>query len=134
MPLTITLQPGQEIVLNGAAAIGNASPRSIKLRLQNEVPFLLRKEVLSADEANTPIRRAYFALQCMYLDPSNRGEHKLQFTKFASDLLDVTRILALRGAIESAVAFSEDEKFPQGLRALRAALPLEEALLSVNLQ
>ena len=134
MPITITLQPGQEIVLNGAAVMSNGSPRSIKLRLENEVPFLLKKEVLSADEANTPIRRAYFALQCMYLDPANRIEHKLLFRKFTGDLLEVIRIMALRGAVESAVTFSEDEKFPQGLRALRSALPLENALLSANLQ
>lgn len=133
MPLTITLQPGQEIVLNGAAVISNASPRSIKLRLQNEVPFLLKKEVLSAEEANTPIRRAYFALQCMYLDPVNRDEHKLLFTKFTDELLEVTRVLELRSAVESAVAFSEHEKFPQGLRALRAALPLENTMLAAEL-
>jgi flagellar protein FlbT len=133
MPLTITLQPGQEIVLNGPAVISNGSPRSIKLRLQNEVPFLLKKEVLSADEANTPMRRAYFALQCMYLDPTNRDEHKVLFTRFTDELLEVTRIPELRGAIESAIALSERERFPQGLRALRAALPLEEALLSTDL-
>jgi|SRR5476649_2331667 len=133
MPLTITLQPGQEIVLGGAAVIGNGSPRSIKLRLRNEVPFLLEKEVLSADEASTPIRRAYFALQCRYLDPTNRDQHKLLFTRVTGDLLEVTRVPALRGAVESAVALSEQARFPQGLRALRAALPLEDALLTAAL-
>jgi flagellar protein FlbT len=130
--LTITLKPDQEILLSGAAVISNGSVRSVKLRLHNKVPFLLRKDVLSAEEANTPVRRAYFMLQCMYLDPANLEEHRQRFNKFVTDLLEVTGIAELRIAIQLARTLIETEQFPQALKALRDILPIEQALLSAE--
>ena len=73
MPLSIDFKAGDKIIINGAV-IENLGSNS-KLSVHNRAAILRGKEILSAEDSNTPAARVYFALQCAYIFPERRGEY-----------------------------------------------------------
>ena len=81
MPLKLSLKPGEKFVLNGAV-VQNGDRRGV-LVLQNKASVLREKDIMQAEEANTPARRVYFPVMMMYLE---EGEAAKYFTEFAQRL------------------------------------------------
>lgn len=129
MPLHLTVKPGDKIIINGGV-ISNTSPRTMKIMIHNKVQLMLEKEVILPEAANTPLLRIYFALQCMYLDEDNVEKYREIFDDLAMQLIQATKTPELLDAVEAARASVYSGRLYQGLRALRAALPTEAALLS----
>ncbi|ABI66256.1 MULTISPECIES: flagellar biosynthesis repressor FlbT [Maricaulis] len=73
MPLKISLKPGEKFVLNGAV-IENGDRRA-NLVLQNKASVLREKDILHAEDVDTPVKRIYFPIMMMYL--SDRADDKL---------------------------------------------------------
>lgn len=65
MALVIDLKPGEKILI-GEAVITNDSQRT-RLHIAGESPILREKDVLKEEDADTPCKRIYFLVQCMYL-------------------------------------------------------------------
>jgi flagellar protein FlbT len=84
MPLKINLKKNQKIIINGAV-VENNNPRAISFTLLNSTAILRDTEILTAEEADTPASRIYYALQCMYILPESEIEHKKNFEAFLSD-------------------------------------------------
>ena len=83
MPLRIKLPAKEKIIINGAV-IENAG-EATTIILHNRVDILRRKEVMSEDEAVTPARRVYYALQCAYLFDTDREQYLQLFEQLAND-------------------------------------------------
>jgi len=79
MPLKLSLKPGEKFVLNGAV-VQNGARRGVLL-LQNKASVLREKDIMQADEANTPSRRIYFPVMMMYLEESNAGAWHEEFVR-----------------------------------------------------
>lgn len=77
MALVIDLKP-QEKILIGNAVITNDSQRT-RLHIAGDAPILREKDVLQEGEANTPCKRIYFLIQCMYLARDPREYHEKYF-------------------------------------------------------
>ncbi len=73
MALKITLKPHEKFILGGAA-ITNGEARSTFV-LENDVPVLREKDIMTLKSADTPSKRIYFAIQLMYVDGKNLAEH-----------------------------------------------------------
>ncbi len=73
MALKITLKPHEKVILGGAV-IANGDAKSTFV-LENDVPILREKDILTLQSANTPCRKIYFAIQLMYVDGKNLPEH-----------------------------------------------------------
>jgi len=129
MPLKLTLKPKEKLIVNGAV-LSNSSTRAITLSFHNRAQLLQQKDVLLPEEANTPLLRSYFALQCMYIDSENMETHHNQFIACSKELFDVTSNSEIRGAIAAAVNYIGVGEFYRALSALRAALPVEKKLLA----
>lgn len=78
MALVIHLKKNQQLIINGAV-LENASSRTISLLLKNEAAVLRQDDVLTPEAAITPASRTYYALQCVYLFPEERGRHLPNF-------------------------------------------------------
>lgn len=65
MALIIDLKPGEKILI-GTAVITNDSQRT-RLHISGEAPILREKDVLKEEDADTPCKKIYFLIQCMYL-------------------------------------------------------------------
>ncbi len=65
MALVIDLKPGEKILI-GDAVITNDSHRS-RLHISGDTPILREKDVMKEEKADTPCKKIYFLIQCMYL-------------------------------------------------------------------
>lgn len=65
MPLKLSLKPGETFVVNGAV-VRNGERRGVLL-LETQARILREKDLMSPEEATTPMSRAYFAIMQMYL-------------------------------------------------------------------
>ena len=88
MPLKIDLKPGEKFVLNGAVVSVGRDGRS--LLLQNEAVLLREKDVMQEEEANTPVRRIYFVIMLMYIDPANIPTYAERYQGLVNDLTKVS--------------------------------------------
>ena len=89
MPLKLSLKPGEKFVLNGAV-VQNGDRRSALL-LQNKASVLREKDIMQAEDANTPSRRIYFPVMMMYLDQSNWESYQDEFVKRLSEFMGAVR-------------------------------------------
>lgn len=74
------------MILSGAV-IANGDTRC-DLVVENNVPILRQKDILSLKEADTPCKRIYFAIQLMYVDEKNLSEHQRIFWELVKDVLE----------------------------------------------
>jgi flagellar protein FlbT len=77
MPLKLSLKPHEKFVLNGAV-VQNGDRRGVLL-LQNKASVLREKDIMQADEANSPSRRIYFPVMMMYLDEAGAAAYHEEF-------------------------------------------------------
>lgn len=85
MPLTLELKSGDKLIINGAVIEG-ASPLS-KLTIHNRASILRGKEIMTEEDANTPARRVYFALQGAYIFPTNEQDYLHNCKQFLDDFV-----------------------------------------------
>jgi flagellar biosynthesis repressor protein FlbT len=85
MALKITLKPHERMIIDGAV-ITNGSTRS-DLFVENNVPILRKKDIMSLKDADTPCRRIYFAIQLMYVDEKNLAQHHKIFWELVNDVM-----------------------------------------------
>ncbi len=77
MALVIDLKPGEKILI-GSAVITNDSQRT-RLQIAGEAPIMREKDVLQEHDADTPCKKIYFLIQCMYLADSSKDYQKRYF-------------------------------------------------------
>jgi flagellar protein FlbT len=76
MGLIIDLKPGEKILI-GEAVITNDSQRA-RLHIAGDAPIIREKDVMQEEQADTPCKRIYFLIQCMYL----AADPKVYFEKY----------------------------------------------------
>lgn len=77
MALVIDLKPGEKILI-GSAVITNDKQRT-RLHISGDAAILREKDVMQEEEADTPAKRIYFLIQCMYLAASPKEYHQAYF-------------------------------------------------------
>ena len=77
MPLKLSLLRGEKLVVNGAV-IKNDGP-DVNLVFENQAHILRQKDIMTLEDATSPARRVYLALQCAYMLPARRDEHMEDF-------------------------------------------------------
>lgn len=128
MALIIDLKPGEKILI-GTAVITNDDQRT-RLHIAGEAPILREKDVMFEDQADTPCKKVYLLVQCMYLARNPRDYHPKYF-----EMLKMIQA----AAPSTAIFFMRiNEQIIQGhyYRALREAKDLivheQELLANVN--
>ncbi len=89
MPLKLSLRPGEKFVVNGAV-VQNGDRRAA-LVLQNKASVLREKDIMQADEADTPAKRIYFPIMLMYLDEPGRDKAQVEFASRLAEFMGVVR-------------------------------------------
>ena len=89
MPLKLSLKPSEKFVLNGAV-VQNGDRRGT-LILQNKASVLREKDIMQAEEANTPARRIYFPVMMMYLDEAGAQRYYDEFVRRLSEFMGAVR-------------------------------------------
>jgi flagellar protein FlbT len=86
MALKITLKPHEKMILSGAV-IANGSNAGCQLVIENKVPILREKDILSETGADTPCRRLYFIIQLMYIDEENLAIHQKNYWGLVNEIV-----------------------------------------------
>jgi flagellar protein FlbT len=77
MSLKVELKPGERFIL-GQSVLTNGDHRTTLL-VEGGEPILREKDILRAEDANTPASRIYFAIQLMYFATDPRVHHGIYF-------------------------------------------------------
>lgn len=77
MALVIDLKPGEKILI-GSAVITNDTQRT-RLHISGDAPILREKDVMKEEEADTPCKKVYFLIQCMYMAQDPKEYHPKYF-------------------------------------------------------
>ena len=91
--LVLELRPGEAMIINGALVRFRTRSR---IELVAKARFMFGKQIMAPDQADTPARRIYFALQSAYI---GEGREREQGLATAHEL-----IVAFKGATTSALA------------------------------
>jgi len=124
MPLRVELKPFERVII-GRSVITNSDARTAFL-IDGDAPILREKDILTAETANTPVKRIYLCVQMMYLenDISNYQELYLGFIK---DLIEAAP--SFRDPIESVSKLILSGALYKALKELRPLIKREEDLL-----
>lgn len=85
MALKISLKPREKILINGSV-IQNG-PVKTELSIENNVPILRQKNIITPDEANSPALRIYLTIQLMYIDSPNQLEHQKLYWQLVKEFI-----------------------------------------------
>ncbi|MBQ1541456.1 flagellar biosynthesis repressor FlbT [Caulobacter sp. CCUG 60055] len=89
MPLKLSLKPGEKFVLNGAV-VQNGDRRGT-LILQNKASVLREKDIMQAEDVNSPARHIYFPVMMMYLDEGGATRYYDEFALRLNEFMNVIR-------------------------------------------
>lgn len=125
MALKVELKPNERIII-GESVITNGESRTILL-IEGDAPILREKDVLTADQANTPARRVYYVVQRMYLD-KDISRFKDEYFELVGDLMRAApSCLPYVDAINNRILTGQLYK---ALKDARALLAHEEEILT----
>jgi flagellar protein FlbT len=124
MALKIELKPYERIII-GESLITNSDMRT-RFLVEGNAPILREKDVLTAETANTPIKRIYLCVQMMYLENDIAKYQDLYF-EFVKDILAAAP--SFRKQIESASNHILSGSFYKALKDIKKLMAHEEQLL-----
>ncbi|MBB5054290.1 flagellar biosynthesis repressor FlbT [Afipia massiliensis] len=125
MPLRVELKPFERIVI-GQSVITNSEHRATFL-IDGDTPILREKDILTAETANTPVKRIYLCVQQMYLEDDIPKYQEL-YLGFVRDMLEA--VPSSREHIEAASNHILNGDLYKALREIRKLMKREEELLS----
>jgi len=118
MALRLKLPKDRRIVINGAV-LRNASDQTIWIEIQNKASILQERDVMLPEQADTPLKQAYLAIQMMHLEPDQRDIHYRSFIAASALAFTVDANVAVSDAIQAAVSEVGKGSLPAGLKALQ---------------
>ena len=77
MALRIELKPGERILI-GESVLINSDQRATFL-IEGNAPILRERDILTPEQADTPAKRIYLAVQLMYTSRDPRAHHDVYF-------------------------------------------------------
>ena len=125
--LVLELRQGDTMVVNGAPIRFRTKSR---IELTAHARFLFGKQIMKPEEADTPARRIYFALQSAYIGSDGERTQGLAAARelIAQFNMATTSALA-REILERALALAESDQCYQALKLARRIIRHEDAVL-----
>ena len=131
--LVLKLSPKERVLVNGAV-IENGDRRSRLSIMTPNANILRLRDAIHPEEANTPVRRACYALQLVLSGDSDAADVERTLLRHIEDLSQVFTDNDRRQMIAAATDAVIAGRHYQGLKALRALLPREDRLMAVARQ
>ncbi|MBN9509360.1 MAG: flagellar biosynthesis repressor FlbT [Alphaproteobacteria bacterium] len=125
--LVLELRQGDTMIVNGAPIRFRTKSR---IELTARARFLFGKQIMAPDEADTPARRIYFALQTAYIGTDEEracglGSARELIGQFSA----ATTSALVREILERALALAEADDCYQALKLARRIIRHEDAVL-----
>jgi flagellar protein FlbT len=125
--LVLELRQGEVMIVNGAPIRFRTRSR---IELTAKARFLFGKQIMPPDQANTPARRIYFALQSYYIGIETEREAGLASARhFIVDFQDATTSDLVRLILAQALVAAEEDDCYKALKFVRRIIQHEDAVL-----
>ena len=124
MALRVELKPFERIII-GQSVVTNSETRT-SLLIDGAAPILREKDILTAETANTPVKRLYLCVQMMYLE-NDIPKYQDLYMDFVKDLLEA--VPSFRMPIETASKLILSGSLYNSLKEIRKLIRREEELL-----
>jgi flagellar protein FlbT len=125
MPLKLTLKPGERIIVGGAVLTNGSTVAN--LLVENKVPLLRQKDILSEAEATTPCKRVYLVVQLMYIGDGLTTELASLYWELIRDILAAAP--STNGLISQMSAYIVESDFYPALKIAKKLISYEEELI-----
>lgn len=125
--LVLELRPGEVMIVNGAPIRFRTKSR---IELTAHARFLFGKQIMKPDEADSPARRIYYALQSAYIGVDEERSRGLDAARTLIGLFQqaTTSDLA-RDILTRALAAAEADDCYQSLKLARRIIRHEDTVL-----
>jgi flagellar protein FlbT len=127
MPLRVELKPFERIII-GETVIINSGTRTSFL-IDGEAPILREKDTVTAETANTPVKRLYLCVQMMYLK-NDIPRYRASYLGFIKDLRDA--VPGSRDLIEAVNIHISAGALYKALKEIRKLMKREQDLLVMS--
>lgn len=125
MGLKISLKAGERMIVGGAV-ITNGD-KTADFVIENRVPILRQKDVMTEEEACTPCRRIYFVIQLMYVDPAELPEYWKLYLELAREV--ATAAPSTRLIIDGISEEIASARYYRALKKTRILINYEKELM-----
>jgi flagellar protein FlbT len=125
--LILEMRQGDMMVVNGAAIRFRGKTR---IELTARARFLFGRQIMPPDQANTPARRIYYALQAAYIgEPAEREAGLETARRRIAEFKRATTSLTAAALLDQALEFAKVDNCYQALRLARRVIQHEAAVL-----
>ena len=128
MALKLTLKPGEKFVINGAVV--QNSDRRATLMIENKASILREKDIMMPEQANTPMRRIYFAIMMMYLDDGASKQYYEQFVQRMAEFMEAISTPDALAQCVSITGYVHEKQYYRALIACRKLFSFEQERLN----
>lgn len=127
MALKLRLKPNERVVINGCVVQNDN--RRYTLTVSNFAQIIRGSDILDEDEADTPVRRAYFVIQGMLLDPALVKDRAEILTTMMAKLYAAFQRPDMRDRVMEAMHQVGAADYYKALACLRPVMAYEETVL-----
>ena len=125
--LVLELRQGEVMVINGAPIRFRTKAR---IELTAHARFLFGKQIMPLDQADSPARQIYFALQSAYIGTDDERAQGLAAARHHAERFKAATSSALaRDILDRAMAAAEADECYQALKLARRIIRHEDAVL-----
>jgi len=125
--LVLELRQGEMMIVNGAPIRFRTKSR---IELTAKARFLFGKQIMPPDQADSPARRIYFALQAAYIGTDEERERGLSSARgLVEAFKEATTSALAREILDRALAHAEADDCYQALKLARRIIRHEDAAL-----
>ena len=125
--MILSLRAGSKAYINGAVV---KVDRRVNLHLLNDVSFLLDQHVLQLDEAKTPLRQVYFAVQTALIDPAQAGAAQRMAGAILLRVMRAVATPSIAMELPDVARQIEQGRFFDAMKRLRALFSVEDDILA----
>lgn len=130
MPLKIQLKPQERVIINGAVIEGHPESRT-EIVVLNNASVMRQKHILQEKEADTPVKRLYFALQMLYIDEDNRPSYTDSYNRYLKDLKDTFSLPTIKESLALMEQSVEKGKYYDAMKVCRDLIKVEAELFKI---
>nr|WP_294517419.1 flagellar biosynthesis repressor FlbT [uncultured Rhodopila sp.] len=125
--LVLELRQGEVMIVNGAPIRFRTRSR---IELTAKARFLFGKQIMPPDQADSPARRIYFALQSAYIGSETEREPGLESARyFITEFQEATTSEMVRMILDQALVAAEEDDCYQALKLVRRIIQYEDSVL-----
>ncbi len=125
--LNITLSPWQTLRINGSDILFKTRA---SITVTNRANFLFGSQIMPESQATTPMQRLYYAIQEVYVGPTDAKSEWLEATRLLVEEMGSTEKEPVLGTLQTVCRLIDDEEYFTALMTirgfLRVTLPPEE--------